>query len=252
MKPFLLLSTRAEDEAADGEYAAILEGGGLEAENLVRVRLEAGPMPEIRLDDYSGVIVGGSPFNASDEHSVKGDIQRRVEGELATMLDEVIERDFPFLGACYGIGLLGTHLGGVVDRIHSEPIGAVRVSLTSEGALDPLFADMDDEFDAFVGHKEACSVLPGDAVLLASSATCPVQAFRIGRNVYATQFHPELTVDGILTRIRVYRGYGYFADEEMDTLVATVRAASVTQPAKLLRAFVARYASNPGEEPSES
>ena len=35
-------------------------------------------------------------------------------------------------------------------------------------------------------------MLPRHAVLLASSPTCPVQAFRIGSHVYATQFHPEL------------------------------------------------------------
>ncbi|WP_150306500.1 glutamine amidotransferase [Planctomonas psychrotolerans] len=249
MKPFLLLATRAEDEAADGEYAAFLEGAELDTSDLVRVRLEAGPLPEIRLDDFSGVIVGGSPFNASDDDAVKSDVQRRVEGELAALLDRVIEHDYPFLGACYGIGLLGTHLGGVVDRTYTEPIGPVRVRLTTGGAADPLFVGMDPEFDAFVGHKEACSVLPSGAVLLASSATCPVQAFRVGENVYATQFHPELTVDGILTRIRVYRGYGYFAEDEMDALVASVRAARVTQPARLLRAFVARYAADADGKP---
>ena len=66
MKPFLLLATRSEDEAADDEYAGFLAAGGLLPEQLHRVRLEAAPMPSIALDDYSGVIVGGSPFNASD------------------------------------------------------------------------------------------------------------------------------------------------------------------------------------------
>jgi len=54
-------------------------------------------------------------------------------------------------------------------------------------------------------------VLPPGAALLATGEECQVQAFRIGDNVYATQFHPELTHAGILTRIRVYRDNGYFA-----------------------------------------
>ena len=41
MKPFVLLATRPEDAAADGEYEAMLRFGGLSAEQLVRVRLEA-------------------------------------------------------------------------------------------------------------------------------------------------------------------------------------------------------------------
>lgn len=242
MKPFLLLATRAEDEAADNEYAAFLEAGGLEPAELRRVRLEAAPMPDLDLDDYSGIIVGGSPFTVSDPEEGKSESQRRVERELGPLLDEVLARDLPFLGACYGIGLLGTHLRGVVDRRWSEPIGRIRVSLTPEGAEDPLFAALPESFDAFVGHKEACTELPPGAVLLAMGESCPVQAFRIGRNVYATQFHPELTVDGIVTRIHVYRNYGYFQPDQMHSLIESVEGVSVPEPGKVLAAFVRQYA----------
>ena len=43
-------------------------------------------------------------------------MQHRVEAELAGLLDDVVAADFPFLGACYGVGTLGVHQGGVVDR----------------------------------------------------------------------------------------------------------------------------------------
>ena len=39
MLPFLLLASRAEDAAADDEYAAYLRYGGLEERELRRVRL---------------------------------------------------------------------------------------------------------------------------------------------------------------------------------------------------------------------
>ncbi len=55
-------------------------------------------------------------------------------------------------------------------------------------------------------------------MLLAESAACPVQAFRVGRNVYATQFHPELDLVGIRTRIDVYRHAGYFEPDQADVL----------------------------------
>lgn len=242
MKPFLLLATRAEDEAADGEYEAFRAAGGLEPEQLHRIRLEAEPLPAIDLDDWSGVIVGGSPFNASDPDEAKSDIQLRAESELGLLLDDVIDRDFPFLGACYGVGLLGRHQHGVVDHTYSEPVSRIRVTLTEEGETDAVFGVLEASFDAFVGHKEASTSLPPGAVLLASGTRCPVQAFRIGRNVYATQFHPELTVDGIVTRIRVYRDHGYFPSDTMDDLIAEVRGASVDVPPRMMRAFVERYA----------
>lgn len=242
MRPFVLLATRAEDGPADEEYDLFLRYSGLRADQLRRVRLEAEPMPAFDHDAISGILVGGSPFNASDPPERKSPVQRRVEAEFASLLQEVVARDTPFLGACYGVGTLGTHVGATIDRRYSEPISIVPVTLTAHGASDPLLAGMPRTFDAFVGHKEAISTLPASAVLLASSPGCPVQMFRVGRNVYATQFHPELDVDGITTRIHAYAGYGYFAADELDATLAAVRRVRVTEPAGILRRFVERYA----------
>lgn len=241
MRPFLLLSSRAEDLAADEEYGAFLRCTGLDEQGLHRIRLEQAPLPDLDLDRYAGIVLGGGPFNSSDPVEEKSGVQLRVEADLARLLDEVVARDVPFLGACYGIGTLGTHQGGVVDRTFGEPISAVRVRLTPEGLADPLLAGMPAEFDAFVGHKEACRVLPPSATLLASSAGCPVQMFRIGRNVYATQFHPELDVAGLVTRVHVYQHAGYFDPAELSELVAGLQGAVVTEPGRLLATFVARY-----------
>lgn len=242
MRPFVLLATRAEDIPADEEHDAVLRATGLDERDLIRVRLEAEPMPDLDLDALSGIIVGGGPFNASDAPAVKSPVQHRVEAEFAALLDRVVPRDFPFFGACYGIGTLGVHQGAVIDRTFGEPISVVPVTLTEEGSDDPLFAGLPREFEAFVGHKEAVSLLPEHAVLLASSPGCPVQAFRVGQNVYATQFHPELDVDGITTRIHAYAGHGYFAADELELTLAAVRRAPVSHPSRMLRTFVELYA----------
>lgn len=241
-RPFVLLATRAEDRPADEEYALFLRYTGLPPERLRRIRLERDPLPRLDLDDLSGILVGGSPFNASDPIHRKSQVQRRVEAEMATLVDEVVARDFPFLGACYGVGTLGAHLGATVDGTHAEPISIVDVALNAEGVADPIAAGLPATFAAFVGHKEAITLLPPEATLLASSPTCPVQMFRVGRHVYATQFHPELDVDGIVTRIHAYASYGYFAPDELDLTLSAVRRTSVTEPSRLLRTFVERYA----------
>ena len=241
VRPFLLLSSRPEDEAAGEEYASFLRFGGLPAERLRRIRLEAGPLPALDLDQYAGLVLGGGPFNSSDADGEKSPVQVRVEREVGGLLDDVVARDLPFLGACYGIGTLGTHQGGVVDRTYGEPVSAVEVAVTPEGRADPLLAGVPDRFQAFVGHKEACRVLPPGAVLLASSPTCPVQMFRVGENVYATQFHPELDVPGIVQRVRIYQHAGYFPPSEVEAVIARLTPAVVTHPARVLANFVARY-----------
>jgi GMP synthase (glutamine-hydrolysing) len=241
MKPFLFLATRPEDTAADEEYAALLRFGGLLPGQLRRVRLDAGPMPELDLADFSGIVLGGSPFTSSDAAAGKSRTQRRVEAELSGLLDEVVCADFPFFGACYGVSTLGVHQGGTVDRRYGEPVGDVEISL-SDGAADPLLAGVPPRFRAFVGHKEGCSRLPRGAELLAGSAGCPVQMFRIKRNLYATQFHPELDAAGLITRIRIYRHAGYFPPQQAEEIIASVRGSRVTVPQQILRNFVARYA----------
>jgi GMP synthase (glutamine-hydrolysing) len=242
VKPFLLLGTRDEDAAADNEYDAFLAFTGLDESMLRRVRMERRPLGDVDLDDWSGIFLGGGPFNASDPDATKSAVQHRVERELASLLDVVVARDFPFLGACYGIGVVGTHQGGTVDRLHAEPISRVTVTLTAQGRSDPLLVDLPERFEAFVGHKEAIHDLPPGAVHLASSPACPVQAFRVGRHVYATQFHPELDIHGLCTRIDVYRHAGYFEPDQADSLMDMARAGRVVEPPRILQRFVQRYA----------
>ncbi len=240
--PFLLLSIRGEDEAADDEYRAMMRFAGLDERSLHRIRLTHQPLGAVDLSKFSGIVLGGGPYNVSDEPGAKSPTQQRVEAELADLIAAVLERDFPFLGCCYGVGTLGSAVGAVVDRANPEPVGPVTVELSPEGRADPLFAGLPDTFDAFGGHKEAASSLPADVARLASSADCPVQAFRVGANVYATQFHPELDVEGICTRIDVYKNHGYFAPETAESLKDAARQRIVEYPMSILRRFAQRYA----------
>jgi GMP synthase (glutamine-hydrolysing) len=240
--PFLLLSIRDEDEAADDEYAAMMRFAGLDERGMHRIRLTHRELGPVDLEDWSGIILGGGPYNVSDAPESKSPAQVRVETELAELLTDVVARDFPFLGCCYGIGTVGAVVGAVIDRSHSEPVGGYTVDLTDEGRHDPLFAGLPDTFDAYGGHKEAAASLPGGVVRLASSADCPVQAFRVGANVYAMQFHPELDLVGICTRIDVYKDHGYFAPDTAESLKELARQRDVSHPMAILATFAQRYA----------
>jgi GMP synthase (glutamine-hydrolysing) len=242
-KPFLILQLRPEDEAADDEFAAILRKGGLDAARTRRIRLDQQNLPEgLDLADMAGVIVGGGPGCVSDAPEAKTAQEARIEAEVLSLMPRITEGDVPFMGCCYGIGILGKHLGGDVDkRAHGEPVGVAECTLTDAGANDPLMEDVPAGFAAFVGHKEALQALPAGCVHLVASPTCPYQMVRYGRNVYATQFHPEADAAGFETRIRIYRHRGYFPPETADDLIAMCRAVDVHAPERILRNFVRRY-----------
>ena len=78
MKPFLFLGTRAEDAAADDEYAAGLRFSGLDEPEVRRRRLEREPLGSWDLEDWSGVVLGGGPFNISDPFEEKSLLQLRL------------------------------------------------------------------------------------------------------------------------------------------------------------------------------
>lgn len=241
MKPVLILQLRPEDDASHGEYEAFLKHGGLSAEQTVRVRMERDGLGTIDLDEYAGVIVGGGPHNVSDPVGKKPPEQKEYEPALYELLQEIVERDHPYLGACYGIGALSCALGGEVSKEkYGEEVGGVTITLTEDGVQDPLLQGLPHEFRAFCGHKEACQDVPAGAVLLASSATCPVQMLRFATNVYATQFHPELDADGIAVRINIYKHAGYFPPEDAEALIADTKQENITVPMQILKRFVAR------------
>jgi len=243
-KPFLILQLRPETEAADDEYAAILRKGGLEAARTHRIRLDQQDLPpDLRLADYAGVIVGGGPGCVSDAPDDKTPQEARIEAAVLSLMPRIIDEDIPFLGCCYGIGILGKHLGGDVSkRAHGEPVGTADCTVAPEAGDDPLLEGIPGRFAAFVGHKEALQDLPEGCVHLVASPTCPYQMVRHGANVYATQFHPEADAAGFETRIRIYRHKGYFPPETADELIAMCRAAEVHAPERILRNFITRYA----------
>jgi len=242
-KPFLILQLRPEPEASDSEYEAILEKSGLTSEFAKRIRLDRQPVPtEPPLDSFAGVIVGGGPGCVSDPPEAKSPDEARTEAAVMDMMPEITGRDLPFLGCCYGIGILARHLGGSVTKErYSEPVGPSVCSLTDEGRDDPLLSECPPKFNAFVGHKEAVQSLPTGTVHLVRSEPCPYQMIRYGKNVYATQFHPEADAAEIELRIRIYRRHGYFPAEDADRLIDLCHAVDAPVPGSILRRFVEIY-----------
>ncbi|MDO5669552.1 MAG: glutamine amidotransferase [Corynebacterium sp.] len=236
-KPFALLSTRPEDIAAAAELVSFREKMGLGTSGIVQHRLEARELGRLDLRDFSGVLLGGSPFNASDP--VKSLLQMRVEADLARLMDEVLDRDFPLFGACYGVGTVGTAIGARIDNTYGEKPKVIEVSIVRE---DPLLEGMPDTFHTMVGHKEAVAVLPDVATVLATGQDCPTQMFRVQDNVYATQFHPELAPEAFEQRLRIYADAGYYEPHELDEILAGTRGVDLTVDDRILRNFATRYA----------
>lgn len=241
-KPVLILQLRPEDTTSDSEYTCILKYGGLEAGDTCRLRIEQQGIPaDLDLDDYSAIIVGGSPFDISTPDDRKSAIQKQIEADFNRLLEQVVTRDFPFLGACSGNGLLGNYLGTRISTRYGEPVDCVTLEITGAGRRDRLLQGFPDRIDVLLGHKEAVDTLPAGATLLMTGSACPVQMFRIGTNVYATQFHPEGDAAEFCLRIDTYRHHGYFEPHEAEELKRRVSARPTPHAQEILRRFVEQY-----------
>ena len=241
MKPLLILQLRPEDDTSDNEFEAFLKYGEIEESNTHRVRIEKAGIPELDIHDYSAILVGGSPFDISTPQDKKSAIQLKIESDFERLLNQVVPEDFPFLGACSGCGLLGNFLKTPITPKYGETVSCISVSLTEDGVEDPLLDGFPEKIDVYVGHKEACDVVPNGAKLLTKGDYCPVQMFRVGQNVYATQFHPEADGEGFSVRINAYKEHGYFDPNEAEALMTKIKSYHTPYAQTILKRFVARY-----------
>ncbi len=136
--------------------------------------------------DWAGIIITGSPASTYDDEEW---IARSED-----FLRRAADRSVPLYGVCFGHQLLAQTFGGRVEKCrHGWELGTVALSLTEEGAADPLFSTMSQTLPAQMSHGDVVTELPSGAVPLAKNDHWAYQAFRLGEHIWGTQFHPEFT-----------------------------------------------------------
>lgn len=155
--------------------------------------------------DYAGLLVLGGPMSANDigKHPFLGETMDLIRAFAAA--------DRPVLGICLGAQIIARTFGGEVYRMARLESCYHTMQVTADGRSDPVFSALGPEVTSFQNHFEAVRDVPG-AVTLATGGACPVQAFRVGRATYATQFHPEVTIDIVRDWIRKF-GATFTRDE---------------------------------------
>ncbi|WP_187972379.1 type 1 glutamine amidotransferase [Aquibium microcysteis] len=150
-------------------------------------------------DGHDGLIVLGGAQNAlaDDEHPYLP--------ELVALMRDFALADRAVLGVCLGSQLLARAFGAK-NLIGAAPeFGWREVSLTEEGAADPVLRAAGRRFPTFQWHDDTFT-LPRGAIRLAGNDVAENQAFRIGRAGYGIQFHFEAD-----TKL-VHRWSGEFSD----------------------------------------
>jgi GMP synthase (glutamine-hydrolysing) len=137
------------------------------------------------LSDELLVILGG-PISVND-----ADIFPFLSVEI-DLLKQRLAADKPTLGICLGAQLIASALGADIYQGEVKEIGWQELDLTVAGEQSALRYLSGQHCSMLHWHGETFD-LPSSATLLASTESCPNQAFSYGNNILALQFHPEVT-----------------------------------------------------------
>jgi GMP synthase-like glutamine amidotransferase len=147
-------------------------------------------VPDVRR--HSHLVVMGGPMAVYEM-----DAHPYLSMESAIIRAFILARK-PVLGICLGAQLIAHALGAEVYPGGRQELGWYSVDLTPDGMNDPVMSSLSVDGNAvaevFQWHGDTFK-LPAKAVRLATSTDFENQAFRYGKNVYALQFHIEVTPD---------------------------------------------------------
>lgn len=225
MVPFLLVSTRPEEEALASEYGAYLRSTGLQPEELELAEFDLVGLPDIDPQRFAGVFVAGSPYGGGARGYVS-QTQKWVQKELKSLFSQLLEAGTPLLATGNATPILADRLGLPVSSEFAEFGELTEIELTREAKKDLVFGDLPDAFPAYVNHGEAVEKLPEGVTRLARSLNTPVQVFRSGERVYGVQFSPELDAELIGAKITAFHDAGDSGIGDTESLVTTGRYGS--------------------------
>jgi GMP synthase (glutamine-hydrolysing) len=147
------------------------------------------PLPRPLAAYDAAIIFGGTMHPDTDEANP----WLRDEDAL---IRQLIEYGTPTLGICLGAQLLAKAEGFAVYPVPGgAENGWVPLHLSTAAREDPVFGVLPERFDALAVHVYTYDV-PGRAEVMLAGPRCN-QAFRLGERVWATQFHPEATLETV-------------------------------------------------------
>jgi GMP synthase (glutamine-hydrolysing) len=196
------------------------------------VRGPAGDEIPQDLTGFSGLVVMGGAPNAYE------DDRAPWLPEVRSVLATAVRTELPTIAICLGGQLLAAAMGGRVERAETPEYGAQLIAKRQAAASDPLFKELPITPDVLQWHVDAVTELPPGAVLLASSPVCEIQAFRVGRLAWGTQFHIETTPQTV--QAWADEDAELMAGYDLDTIVARAAAAHA-QIAETWRPFAAAF-----------
>lgn len=197
--------------AAVGDYTELFPAAfGPAGVDLRIYDVTAGQFPA-STDECDGWIISGSRRSVYEDDGWIRD--------LHDVAHELVTRERPLAGICFGHQLIARTLGGTVERAAvGWGVGVREFQVVAPAAtMEPDVTS----FTILTSHRDQVLELPGGAELVATADYCPVGAYRIGDHVLCVQGHPEW-VPGLSRRL-VERRREQIGDDVSDAALESLR-----------------------------
>ena len=137
------------------------------------------PLEEIKAKNYKGIIFTGGPnsvYDMTSPHYTK----------------DILDLGVPVLGICYGCQLISWMCDGKVESCEKSEYGKIEIDVTNKNSK--LFKDIPEKSIVWMSHTDYISCPPEGFEITSHSEDCPCASMEnADKNIYAVQFHPEVT-----------------------------------------------------------
>lgn len=145
-------------------------------------------IPELK--EFDVLVIMGGPMGVFDNDKYSFLSQEKI------LIAQAIDAGKKVFGVCLGAQLIAHVLGANVYKNKNKEIGWFDIEV-SEDCLNTIYgAVFEKPFAVFHWHSDTFD-LPRNAIRLAKSEACQNQAFMLGSNVLALQFHLEMSNETI-------------------------------------------------------
>lgn len=147
------------------------------------IEVDATAGESVDLDAAAGVVLGGSTAGVYEAPE-----RPWIEAE-ASLVRDLVSREIPTLGVCFGHQIANWALGGTV-----EAVGTTAGLVTADLDDDPLFEGVSPRVVSL--HGDEVTTLGDGMTVIGSAPHCPTFATRHRRApLWTVQFHPEISRD---------------------------------------------------------
>ena len=147
---------------------------------------------------------------------------------LLDNLQQLMNRNLPMLGVCFGHQALAAASGGKVEKHpRRRELGTTELFLTPDGKESLLFNGLTSPFYAQETHEDVVTSIPEDCgyKVLAENEHNRFQSVQYSDVIYSTQFHPEISAEVMKEYIKVYANRSD-EPEKVHSILENVRESS--------------------------